>query len=143
MTDLTWYRTRLQHLDDRLWLLKRVTYDVGGLEDRLRGLWNDSAAHEVQGRFVQPLHEEHSAAHHALIQGAHHLHQLHVRLEELHEHCRQLAQLSDFMTEILGEAQREIQRSHQERERSLTLTGHVLQSALEIERLVSSADNTV
>lgn len=37
MTDLTWYRTRLQHLDDRLWLLKRVTYDVGGLEDRLRG----------------------------------------------------------------------------------------------------------
>ncbi len=142
MTDLHWYRTRLQELEDRRWTLNRAAQDVADFEDGLRRLWEDSAARDIRSRYTLPLEEEHGAARAELARMSTALQQMHARLEQVQQHAVTLMQLSGRIDEALAEVAHETDRAHQERERAGRMTAQVLSQAAEIDRYIEMANRT-
>ena len=141
MTDLNWYRARLQDLEDRRWILNRASQEIAGFEGALRALWDDSAAREIRVRHTLPLEEEHAVARTELERMSAALQQMHARLEQVQLHYLRLVELSGMIDAELHEVAHEMNRSHQEQERSNRMTALVLNQVAEVERYIFEADS--
>jgi exonuclease VII small subunit len=141
MTDLNWYRARLQDFEDRRWTLDRVSQDIAEFEDFLRTLWDDNAARDIRIRHTLPLEEEHVAARTELKRMVDALQLMHGRLEQVQQHYLRLVELSKMIETDLFEVAHEMNRSHQERERAGHMTAQVLYQAAEVHQLILAAED--
>jgi len=114
MEESTWYTKQRSQLEESLWILKQQFRVLQDYRQDIRGIWQDDAASEINGRYFYPHEEDTNQSLTALNQQLSSLQQTDAELEIARQHGLEITRLLDEAKKLLDSAREDMSRSHSE-----------------------------
>lgn len=140
------YSTRAERqkekLKESLWQLDRRFRGLQEHRDRIRGLWEDDAAAELNQRYFNPHQEDSDQSQKQLDQQLKTLQAADAKLREAADFAQEISRLSSIVEKMLAFAEEDIARSNSEYDVFKEQTSLALAELPHINGLMDNANNS-
>lgn len=112
MEEATWYVKQRSNLEESLWVAKQRFRVLQDYRQEIRGLWQDDASSEVNGRYFNPHRKDSEQVFIALGKQLSLLQKADSELETAKQNGLEISQLLEKVEKLLEFAHQDVSRSH-------------------------------
>lgn len=141
MNEAGWYQKQLEQMREALWQMQQRFRTLQDYRKDKQGLWNDNAAYEINGRYLNPHEESCEQILQALQQQHAVLQQAHTLLASAESHTVEINKLSEKIVRLLQITQQELQPSYSNYEVFFNYHSEAKSGLTEVYQLINQANN--
>ncbi|MEO1432436.1 MAG: hypothetical protein AAFV71_25875 [Cyanobacteria bacterium J06633_8] len=140
MNEAVWYKKQIEQLGEALWQMQQQFRTLQDYRKDNQRLWNDNAAYEINGRYLNPHEKSYEQILQALQQQQTLLQKVHTLLTSVERHIVEISELSEEISRLLGITQEELQRSYSNYDMFITYHLEAKSGLREVYQLINQAN---